>query len=127
MNRTFPFSWKKVVGLGLVAAVNKGLSGGGYGPLVCGGQILSGVDAKCAIGGTSLAEGLVCSVGVVTYVLTGGGAVDWGLAPALSVGALLSVPLAALTVKRVSLPRMRWAVGSAVTALGLFTPSRLVV
>lgn len=127
MNRTFPFSWKKVVGLGLVAAVNKGLSGGGYGPLVCGGQILAGVDAKGAIGITSLAEGLVCIVGVVTYVLTGGGAIDWGLAPALSVGALLSVPLAALTVKKVSLPRMRWAVGSAVTALGLFTLSRLVI
>lgn len=126
-NRTFPFSWKKVAGLGLVAAVNKGLSGGGYGPVVTGGQILSGVDAKGAIGITSLAEGLVCIVGVITYILTGNQAVDWSLAPALAVGALLSVPLAALTVKNVSLAGMRWAVGSAVTGLGLFTLARLVM
>jgi uncharacterized membrane protein YfcA len=125
-DKTFDFSWKKVIGLGLVAAVNKGLSGGGYGPLVTGGQILAGVDAKGAIGITSLAEGLVCIVGVITYALTGNGAIDWRLAPVLSVGALLSVPLAALTVKKVSLPRMRWAVGGAITALGLFTLSRLV-
>ena len=29
MNRTFAFSWRKLAGLGLVAALNKGLSGGG--------------------------------------------------------------------------------------------------
>ena len=126
MNKTFAFSWKKVVGLGLVAAFNKGISGGGYGPLVTGGQILAGVDEKGAIGITSLAEGLVCIVGVVMYYLTGNGGVDWGLAPTLVLGAVLSVPFAALTVKKIPMRKMRWAIGSAVTVLGLFTLSKLV-
>ena len=126
IGRTFGFSWKKVVGLGLLAAFNKGISGGGYGPLVCGGQVLAGMGEKEAIGITSLAEGLVCIVGVIAYMVSGNGAVDWTLAPSLALGAVLSVPLAAITVKKIPLRRMRWAIGSAVTALGLFTLGKLV-
>ena len=126
VGRTFAFSWRKLVGLGLVAALNKGLSGGGYGPLVCGGQVLSGVGEKEAVGITSLSEGLACIVGVTAYVLTGNGSVDWGLAPSLALGALLSVPLAAITVKKAPVGKMRWAIGGAVTALGLFSLARLM-
>jgi len=127
IGRTFAFSWKKVVGLGLVAAFNKGISGGGYGPLVCGGQVLAGMGEKEAIGITSLAEGLVCIVGVLAYVLTGNGGVDWGLAPSLILGAVLSVPFAALTVRKIPLHKMRWAIGTAITALGVFTLVRIVL
>ena len=127
VGKTFAFSWKKVVGLGLLASLNKGLSGGGYGPLVCGGQVLAGMNEKEAIGITSLAEGLVCIVGVTMYMLTGNGGVDWGVAPSLVLGAVLSVPFAAFTVKKISIRKMRWAIGVAVTALGIFTLSKLVV
>ncbi|MBN1977513.1 MAG: sulfite exporter TauE/SafE family protein [Anaerolineae bacterium] len=126
IGKAFAFSWRKLIGLGLVAAFNKGLSGGGYGPLVCGGQVLSGVGEKEAIGITALSEGLACIVGVTAYVLTGDGIVDWGLAPSLALGALLSVPLAALTVKKAPVGKMRWAIGGAVTALGLFNLAKLV-
>ena len=127
IGRTFAFSWRKVIGLGLLAAFNKGISGGGYGPLVTGGQILAGVDGKGAIGITSLAEGLVCIVGVLAYVLTGNGKVDWNLAPSLILGAVLSVPFAALTVRKIPLHKMRWAIGIAITALGLFTLAKIVL
>ncbi|HET91760.1 MAG TPA: sulfite exporter TauE/SafE family protein [Chloroflexi bacterium] len=126
VNRTFAFSWKKLVGLGLLAAVNKGLSGGGYGPLVCGGQVLAGMKEKEAISITSLTEGLVCIVGVITYLTTEIGHVDWSIAPSLVLGAVISVPFAALTVKKVSLRHLRWAIGSAVTGLGLYTLINLV-
>lgn len=127
IGRTFAFSWKKVIGLGLLAAFNKGISGGGYGPLVTGGQILAGVDGKGAVGITSLAEGLVCIVGVLAYVLTGNGAVDWGVAPSLILGAVLSVPFAAFTVKKMPIQKMRWAIGIGITVLGLFTLIKLVL
>ena len=127
LNKTFRFSWPKVVGLGLLAAFNKGISGGGYGPLVCGGQVVSGVEERSAIAITSLAEGLVCLVGVGMYLISGSGGIDWGLAPSLVLGAVLSTPLAALTVKRVPLKKMRGAIGAAVTALGVYTLSRIAL
>ncbi|HUT16410.1 MAG TPA: sulfite exporter TauE/SafE family protein [Anaerolineae bacterium] len=114
------FSWRKVIGLGLVAAFNKGISGGGYGPVVTGGQMLSGVDPKNAIAICSLAEGVTSAVGVVAY-LAAGREIGWILAPSLALGAVLSAPLAAFAVSKVSTGRMTAVVGGFTTALGIWT------
>ena len=81
LNRKFLFSWKKIVSIGLLASFNKGISGGGYGPLVTGGQVLSGVQIKSAIGITSLAEGLTCLVGVITYFIYTNHTIEWDFSP----------------------------------------------
>lgn len=123
--RTFKFSWKKISSLGILAAFNKGISGGGYGPLVTSGQILSGVQSKNAIGITSLAEGLTCLVGVITYLTLTNHTVDWSLSPSLIIGAILSVPIAAYTVKKFKGGSLRLIVGIATLLLGLFTLGKL--
>jgi len=69
-NYTFNFSWKKLIGIGILSAFNKGISGGGFGPIVTGGQIIAGQDHKNAIGVTTLAEAPICLVGFLTF-LTG--------------------------------------------------------
>lgn len=120
------FSWPRTIALGLVAAFNKGLSGGGYGPLVTSGQILSGVDPKRSVGITSMAEGLVCLVGAVLYLFVREGAIYWPLAGPLTVGALLSVPLAAWTVKVLPPVDMRRSIGVATLFLGLLMLIKLI-
>ncbi len=125
LNRNFKFSWKKIVTLGILASFNKGMSGGGYGPLITSGQIISGVQTKSAIGITSLAEGLTCLAGVLTYFLFTNHTVDWSLAPYLAFGALLSVPLAAYTVKKFKPNKLRLIVGIATLALGSLTLGKL--
>ncbi len=126
LKRKFKFSWKKISSLGLLAAFNKGISGGGYGPIVTSGQILSGVESKNAIGITSLAEGLTCLVGVITYYSFTNHTVDWSLSPSLILGALLSVPFAVYTVKRFKGGFLRAIVGIATLLLGLFTLGNLI-
>jgi uncharacterized membrane protein YfcA len=121
LNKTFRFTWKKITSLGILAAFNKGISGGGYGPLVTSGQILSGVNSKNAIGITSLAEGLTCLVGVITYLAFTNHTIEWVLAPSLVVGALASVPFSALTVKRLRIHWLKIAVGVGTLILGLVT------
>ncbi len=69
IKRQYSFSWKKVIILGLIASFNKGMSGGGYGPVVTGGQLISGIDEKNSIGITSLSEGLTCMVGVIAFTI----------------------------------------------------------
>jgi uncharacterized protein len=114
------FSWKRVVGLGVTAAFNKGLSGGGYGPLVTSGQILSGVNGKSAVAITSMAESFTCLVGVLTYLAVGE-RIDWGVAPPLIAGAFLSVPLSAVLVKRLDAAKFTFVVGIATVILGCLT------
>lgn len=118
--RQLRFSWQRLTGLGLVASFNKGLSGGGYGPLVTGGQILCGVGEKNAVGITSFAEGLTCMVGVGAY-LAMTGVMDTVLVPYLLVGAVLSVPLSAYTVKRMPVRAFRLIIGLVTVALGSMT------
>jgi uncharacterized membrane protein YfcA len=119
-NKTAGFSWKKVTGLGITAAFNKGLSGGGYGPLVTSGQILSGVNGKSAIAITSMAESFTCLVGVLTYIILGTD-IDWVIAPPLIAGAMISVPLSAVLVKRVNTEKFTLVVGIATVILGCLT------
>jgi len=68
LHSSFRFSWLKIGILGIIASFNKGMSGGGYRPVVTSGQLVSGVNEKNAVAITSLSEGLTCLVGVITYV-----------------------------------------------------------
>lgn len=121
LNKEFQFSWKKITFLGLIASFNKGMSGGGYGPVVTGGQILSGVEGKSAVGITSLAEGLTCLAGVIAYILISNKPIDWKLAPWIIIGAILSVPLSAKSVKIMNEKKLKFAIAILTITLGLFT------
>jgi len=124
-NRQIPYSATGIVTVGAIAAFNKGLSGGGYGPLVTAGQIVSGMPAKHAVAVTSVAESLTCLIGVIGY-LSLGKSIAWELALPLSLGALLSVPMATMTVSRTSEARMRGLVGLVTLLLGAVTLVKLV-
>ena len=124
MKKNFKFSWKRIIGLSVIASFNKGMSGGGYGPVVTGGQLLSGVKDKSAIGITSLAEGLTCIIGVTMYVVYPQ-EIDWSLFPYLVIGAVLSVPISVLTVKRLKTVKLRNIIGVITILLGSFTLLKL--
>lgn len=113
-------SWKGLVGVGLVSSFNKGISGGGYGPLVTGGQIISGGGARSSVGNTTLAEAMVCIVGFLCYVFVKGD-IFWTLAAATSIGSIVAAPFAAMVVKKVTAQRLKIAIGVITIILGIFT------
>ncbi|MDD5698155.1 MAG: sulfite exporter TauE/SafE family protein [Victivallaceae bacterium] len=112
------FSWKRITLIGLLAAFNKGISGGGYGPLVTGGQLLAGIKEKNAVAITSMAEGLVCLVAIIIYFFSGT-EFDWKLTVPLTLGAFLSVPGAVLTVKVIPANFIRGQIAYVTLFLGL--------
>jgi uncharacterized membrane protein YfcA len=115
--RPAPFSWPRMMGLGLLASFNKGSSGGGYGPLVMGGQILAGVNPSRAVGISVLGEAITCVIylGISSVAK---GLPMWRLALPLCAGALLSVPLAAYTVKLMPPKILRGAIAYVTLFLG---------
>jgi uncharacterized membrane protein YfcA len=124
--RGVAFSWRRIAGLGFLAAFNKGISGGGYGPVVTGGQVLAGVRGRSAVGIASLAEGITSAVGVLAYLLSGT-PVFWHLAPSLLIGAVFSAPLAAYAVSRVPAGRLTLVIGGLTTVLGSYTLVRVLL
>ncbi len=118
--RPMKFSWRKIGGISFLASFNKGISGGGYGPLVMGGQMLSGIHVKNAVGITAFSEAITCLVGFMIY-LASGRAIDWKLVWVLIASAILAVPVAALTVKNTNSARLKRYVAVLMIILGLFT------
>jgi hypothetical protein len=124
--REIPFSWKRIGSLGPLAAFNKGISGGGYGPVVTGGQVLSGIRGRTAVGIASFAEGVASAVGAVAYIYSGA-PFPWRLAPSLLAGAVVSVPISAYVVSRLPARRLTLLIGSLSTGLGAYTLVRVVL
>jgi uncharacterized membrane protein YfcA len=116
-NRQIRYRSGSILAVGAIAAFNKGLSGGGYGPLVTAGQVVSGLPAKHAVAITSVAESLTCAIGVAAYLLAGR-AIDLNLAVPLVLGAALSVPMATATILRMPEQSVRGLVGLTTVLLG---------
>ncbi|MBE0481270.1 MAG: sulfite exporter TauE/SafE family protein [Dehalococcoidia bacterium] len=119
-NRETAFSFKRLLAVGLVSAFNKGMTGGGYGPLVTGGQILSGREIRNSVGTTTVAECAIVLIALVAY-LTLRAELYWALVAAVTVGSIAAGPLAAVTVKKIGSVRLKLVVALAMTILGVWT------
>ncbi|MDD2612309.1 MAG: sulfite exporter TauE/SafE family protein [Bacteroidales bacterium] len=106
--------------LGIVAAFNKGVSGGGYGPLMTGGQLTAGVKEKEAVVITSLCEGFTCFTGLVAFFILGG-SLNWFYVVPLCMGSMVSVVPAAKTIRVIPEGLLKKAIGWATLLLGLMT------
>lgn len=119
-NKQFKFSWLKIGSLGTIAAFNKGLMGGGYGPLIAGGQLVSGIESKNAVGITTLSEGLVCILGFILYLINFPN-LDLRLAPILIISSFIVAPIAAYGVKHIPSMRLKMLMGILTILLGSYT------
>lgn len=149
-NRRFSFSWKKMVGVGILSAFNKGMSGGGFGPVVTAGQIMAGQNHKGAIGITTLAEAPICIASFLTYLI--GRTIkevelpvlqisvksffakmfspqmfQWELILALLIGSVLVAPFGAFTTMKLNEKYMHLILGVLITALGAWTLIKVFV
>ncbi|WP_433630627.1 TSUP family transporter [Halomicrococcus sp. NG-SE-24] len=90
--QTIRYRPRRLAAFAFLAGVNKGVGGGGFGPVVTLGQILSGVYEKSATAIASLAESVVSLVGVVTFFVltTQGVAVDLTLLPSIYTGGFVA-------------------------------------
>ncbi len=124
------FSWGRITIMGFIASLNKALSGGGYGPLVAGGQMISGRDGKQALGTTSTAEAFTTGASWFLYLLVGRIALAWDVLSTfeipLLIGAVASAPIAAYIVNRVNSHKLIPFVGGAAVSLGIVAMANLI-
>jgi uncharacterized membrane protein YfcA len=118
LKRKILFKWKTFLFIAFLSGFNKGISAGGYGPLVAGGQIVSGRSAKSSIGVTSLSEGIVCFVSILIYMIFQKG-IDFKIAIPLLIGASLSTPFSAIFVKKTSEKNLKILIGIIILLLGI--------
>ena len=112
--------------IGSLIGFNKGLTAGGFGPILTGGLSWSGYDAKKAVGSTTLTEGLVCVVGFIGYWLTNGiNDINWTIAIPLIIGACLATFPAAYVTNRIPKKILGVLVSITIVILGIAVLAKL--
>jgi uncharacterized membrane protein YfcA len=83
---------RRMAFFGALAAFNKGVGGGGYGPVVTVGGLMSGVPAKSMMAVTAISEGTVCVASVVVWLamLSQGVVIDFILLPSMLLGSMIA-------------------------------------
>jgi len=117
----FNFSWRKILGIGVLSAFNKGISGGGFGPVVTSGQLITGRESKRSIGATTLSEAPICITGFLTYLIRNG-LPSWNLVLVMTAGSIAGAIVGPhITAKFKSEKKLRLGLGILVTLLGIWT------
>ncbi|MBD6955966.1 MAG: hypothetical protein C0180_06830 [Aciduliprofundum sp.] len=120
INFRLKFTWLKASIIGIISAFNKGLTGGGYGPIVTGGQTIIGVDGKSSVGITLSSVAIICLAGFITWaVVHPVPPMDMLLVTALS--GISSPFIGARITKLSGSLRFKYIIGSIILILGLAT------
>jgi uncharacterized membrane protein YfcA len=117
-----PYRPRRMMLFGALAGFNKGIGGGGYGPVVTVGGMISGVPVKTMMAITALSEGTVCvvSIGVWLALLSTGTVIDFILLPSMILGSMIAAVLAPYAVKVLPEKVMKWFVPSYSFILALY-------
>lgn len=108
LNFKFKFSFKKIILLGIIGAFNKGISGGGFGPVMTAGQIVVGEGEKKAIAVTTFAEAPICIAAFLIYFMQNPFATVAfkQLTATLLLGAICAAPFGAAVTKSVGATKL---------------------
>ncbi len=117
------YSPRRMVFFGALAGFNKGIGGGGYGPVVTIGGLLSGIPVKSMMAITALSEGTVCLVSVIVWfaLLETGTPVDFILLPSMMLGSMFAAVAAPYAVKIVPEKFWKWFVPAYSCILAVYT------
>lgn len=125
-NRKTDFNPGRLLFVGLVAAFNKGISGGGYGPLMTAGQVTSGISSRNAVALTSFSEFFTSLVAFSAFMISGV-ELNYALMIPLVLGAVCAVPFATLTVQKVPEQKLKKLIGILTLTLGSLMGLSLLV
>jgi len=97
---------------GFLAGFNKGIGGGGFGPVVTVGGLISGVPVKSQLAVTAIAEGTVSTFAVIIWFVTlsTGTQIDFILLPSMMIAAIGSGIIAPFAVRVFPEKLWRWVV-----------------
>ena len=96
-----PYKPKKMFGFAALAGFNKGVGGGGYGPVVTIGGLISGVPVKSMLAVTAICEGTVSTFAILVWIalLSGGVIIDYILLPSLMLATIFSAVAAPYMIR----------------------------
>ncbi len=120
---------KLLIGFSALAGFNKGIGGGGYGPVITMGQIFSDIYEKSATAIVSFSESIVSIVGILTFFLISfaGINVDLVLLPSLFTGGFLAALSSPYLVRVIPNKIWKYFIPSYAFGIGIFSIIKLII
>jgi len=106
----YKFAWWKQYVIGILAAFNKAMTGGGFGPVTSTGGIIGGLTAKVSIATTTFAEVWICMAAFIVYVFMKP-TVDISMVITLTIGAAFGGFIGPYISSIVNHRKLRMAIG----------------
>ncbi|WP_319522611.1 sulfite exporter TauE/SafE family protein [uncultured Desulfosarcina sp.] len=119
-----PYRPFRMLGFAALAGFNKGVGGGGYGPVVTVGGLLSGVPVKSMLAVTALSEGTTCVFSIFVWLalsIGGGMTIDYLVLPSMLLGSMVAAIAAPYAVKVFPEKAWRWVVPIYCIVLGAYS------
>jgi uncharacterized membrane protein YfcA len=151
IKKQFKISHQKMLMFSILSSFNKGISAGGFGPIMTSGLIISGENSKQAIGTTTLAESPICIASFLTYVfinlfktfslseilqmnvtefgkvIINSSIMNWELLFALVLGSVLIAPFAAKFTQKVENKYINIMMGILMLFIGSYTLYKVII
>ncbi len=124
-----PYKPMKMLLFAALAGFNKGVGGGGYGPVVTVGGLLSGVPVKSMLAVTALSEGVVCVFSIFVWISLAVGTsmtIDYILLPSMLLGSMVAAVAAPYAVKVFPSKLWKWVVPIYCIFLGAFSFYKII-
>jgi uncharacterized membrane protein YfcA len=116
------FKLRNDIPLTLMCSFNKGISGGGYGPVSTAGLIAVKAHPKKAVGSTILSEGIVCLMGFSVFAMVGKASIQLNpLTICITIAACLATLPAAYITQKVATKRLKLIIAGFILCLGVYT------
>lgn len=116
------FRLRNDIPLTLLCSFDKGLSGGGYGPVSTAGLIAIKADPKKAVGSTTLSEGIVCLIGFLFFGLIGKASLTLDpLTICITSGAMLAIYPAAWVTAKLNTKKLKFLIAGLLILLGAWS------
>lgn len=125
----FKFTWKKMYLVSAIASFNKGISGGGYGPITTSGQVITGRDHEESVATSVMSESILSGLGFLLFFLLNGFPdveLTIQLMIILIISAIAATPLGALTADKLRKEKAKKYIGIISILLGIFTIIRVL-
>ena len=123
---SYKFAWWKMYGLGVIAAFNKALTGGGFGPVTSTGKIIGGVNPKLSIATTTYAEVPICMMSFLFWIILQGG-IEIAFPLALCIGSALGAVIGPWITYKMKSNKLRSSVGILAIVSGVWCIVKLLI
>jgi hypothetical protein len=122
------FRWRNILFIGLISSFNKALSGGGFGPIVTSGQLISGRNGRRSVGATTMSEVEICLASYVVWILVSNRVPSLLLTLALCMGAVVGGFIGPAVLKKIGNNNVLLTkiVGAMAIASGVFAIIKLI-